>query len=105
MTYAVIIAGGKQYRVEPGQSINIDKVELAPGDNIEFDKVLMIADGDNVQIGAPYLTNSKVEASVEQHGRDKKIKILKFRRRKHHMKRMGHRQWFTKVKINKIHAA
>lgn len=100
--YAVIIAGGKQYRVEVGQSIKIDKIELDVGANVEFDKVLMVANGEQVTVGAPYVANAKVTASIEQHGRDKKVKILKFKRRKHHMKSMGHRQWYTKVKIDRI---
>lgn len=102
--YAVIVNGGKQYRVKEGQFLNIEKLELAPGDTFVFDKVLMLADGGECKIGTPYLAQVKVTASVEAHGRDKKIKILKFRRRKHHMKRMGHRQWFTKIKINSITA-
>ena len=102
--YAVIVNGGKQYRVKEGQFLNVEKLELEPGDTFSFDKVLMIADGGDLQIGAPYLTDVQVTASVEAHGRDKKIKILKFRRRKHHIKRMGHRQWFTKIRINSIKA-
>lgn len=102
--YAVIVNGGKQYRVKEGQVLNLEKLELEPGDTLAFDKVLMYVNGTDLQIGKPYLTGVKVTASVESHGRDKKIKILKFRRRKHHMKRMGHRQWFTRVKINSIQA-
>ncbi len=102
--YAVIVNSGQQYRVKEGQILNVAKIELEPGDTFSFDKVLMLVDGGNLQIGAPYLQGIKVTASVESHGRDKKIKILKFRRRKHHMKRMGHRQWFTRIKINSIQA-
>jgi large subunit ribosomal protein L21 len=102
--YAVIVNGGKQYRVKEGQFLNVEKLELEPGETFTFDKVLMIADGSDLQVGAPYLSGVQVTASVEAHGRDKKIKILKFRRRKHHMKRMGHRQWFTKIRINSIKA-
>ena len=103
--YAVVVSGGKQYRVEKGQSVNIEKVDLALGATFEFDKVLMTADNGSVQVGVPYINGCKVEASVEEHGRDKKVRILKFKRRKHHMKRMGHRQWFTKVKITDIKTA
>ena len=102
--YAVIVTGGKQYRVKEGLILNVEKLELEPGVTFSFDNVLMFVDGANFQIGAPYLTGVKVTASVESHGRDKKIKILKFRRRKHHMKRMGHRQWFTRIKIDSIQA-
>ena len=102
--YAVIVSGGKQYRVKEGQVLNIEKLELEPGDTVNFDKILMLANGSEVQVGAPFVQGGKVTGSVEAHGRNKKIKILKFKRRKHHMKRMGHRQWFTKVKINSIQA-
>ena len=102
--YAVIVSGGKQCRVKEGQVLNIEKLELEPGDVVNFDKVLMVANGSEVQVGAPFVQGSKVTGSVEAHGRNKKIKIQKFKRRKHHMKRMGHRQWFTKVKINSIQA-
>lgn len=100
--YAVIATGGKQYRVEKDQVLFIDKQELEPGASIEFDQVLMIGEGDSVNIGAPYVKGGKVTASVEEHGRDKKVNILKFKRRKHHMKRQGHRQWYTKVKITEV---
>lgn len=102
--YAVIVNGGKQYRVKEGQFLNVEKLELAPGDTFSFDKVLMIANDGDLKVGTPYLNDVQVTALVEAHGRDKKIKILKFRRRKHHMKRMGHRQWFTKIRISSIKA-
>jgi len=100
--YAVIASGGKQYRVTPGQEVSLEKLEPEAGQTIEFDKVLLVADGDNINIGAPYLDNAKVAAEVVEHGRGKKIKIIKFKRRKHHMKHQGHRQDFTKVKITDI---
>lgn len=100
--YAVIEAGGKQHKVEPGKSIKIEKVEIETGQPIQFDKVLLVADGSNIKVGAPYVTGGQVMGEVIEHGRAKKIHILKFRRRKHHMKQMGHRQWFTEVKINDI---
>jgi large subunit ribosomal protein L21 len=100
--YAVIVNSGQQYRVKEGQILNVAKIELEPGDTFSFDQVLMVVDGNNLQIGKPYLQGIKITASIEAHGRDKKVKILKFRRRKHYMKRMGHRQWFTKIKINSI---
>jgi len=103
--YAVIISGGKQYRVKEGQSIKLEKLEAEAGDTIKFDKILMVSDGEKAQVGAPYLTGCSVQADVVKHGRLGKINILKFKRRKHHMKRMGHRQWFTEVKITAIKAA
>jgi large subunit ribosomal protein L21 len=102
--YAVIQTGGKQYRVEQGMSLKIEKLELGAGDNIEFDQVLMYQSGDAVKVGVPYIDGAKVTAKVLSQGRHKKIKIIKFRRRKHHMKHMGHRQYFTEVQITGISA-
>ena len=104
--YAVIKTGGKQYTVKVGDVFSVEQLEKAPGDTVEFDQILLLSkDNNDVQLGAPYLSNTKVVAVVEQQFRDHKIKILKFRRRKHHMKRMGHRQWLTKIKITDIIAA
>lgn len=100
--YAVIATGGKQYKVEPHQTVKVERLREAPGSTILFDKILLVSSGDAITVGAPYLSQAKVQAKVLSHGRHKKIKILKFRRRKHHMKRMGHRQDFTEVKIDEI---
>jgi len=102
--YAVIESGGKQHRVEPGEVLNLELLEAATGDTIDFDKVLMVADGDDVKIGAPYVDGGKVSAEILSHGRAKKVRIVKFRRRKHSRSQMGHRQWFTEVKITNINA-
>lgn len=102
--YAVIESGGKQHRVVEGETLRLEKLEAATGDAIEFDKVLMVGEGDNVKVGAPYVDGGKVSAEVVNHGRGDKVWILKFRRRKHHRKQMGHRQWFTEVKITGINA-
>ena len=102
--YAVIKTGGKQYRVSEGQTLKIEKLEAEKGASVEFDQVLMVADGDNVKIGSPMVAGGKVTAEVTDQGRHAKIKIVKFRRRKHHRKQMGHRQWFTEVKITGIKA-
>ncbi|MGV6807305.1 MAG: 50S ribosomal protein L21 [bacterium] len=102
--YAVIESGGKQHRVVEGEVIRLEKLDVATGETIDFDKVLMVADGDNVQVGAPFVDGSKVSAEVVNHGRGDKVRIIKFRRRKHHRKQMGHRQWFTEVKITGINA-
>ncbi len=103
--YAVIESGGKQHRVVPGETLNLEKLEIATGESIAFDKVLMVGDGDNITLGAPYVIGGKVTAEVVSHGRDKKISIIKFRRRKHHRKQMGHRQWYTEVRILDIQAS
>ena len=102
--FAVIQTGGKQYRVEEGATLKIEKLELGTGDSVEFDKVLMVQSGDAVKVGQPYVEGGKVTATVVSQGRHKKIKIIKFRRRKHHMKQMGHRQYFTEVQITGISA-
>lgn len=102
--HAVIISGGKQYRVQEGDVLKLEKLPVEAGATIDFDQVLMVGEGENVQVGKPYLTGCKVTAAVVGHGRHDKIRILKFRRRKHHMKRMGHRQSYTQVKITGIQA-
>ena len=100
--YAIIATGGKQYRVKPGDQIKVEKIAGNAGEKVEFDRVLLVADDEAVSIGAPYLEGSKVSAEVLAHARAKKIDVLKFKRRKQHMKRMGHRQHFTQVKITDI---
>lgn len=102
--YAVIFSGGKQYRVKEGQSVRLEKLDVTAGDSIEFDKVLMVADGDNIKVGAPYLSGITVKAEVLRQGRGDKIFIIKMKRRKHYMRRTGHRQDFTEVKITGIAA-
>lgn len=103
--YAIIKSGGKQYRVSEGQVIKLEKLDLEAGNVVDFNEVLMVSGDEQSLVGAPYLSGAKVTAEVVQHGRHDKIKILKFKRRKHHMKRMGHRQDYTAVKITGIHAA
>ena len=102
--YAIIQTGGKQYRVAEGDRLRIEKLDAETGAQVEFDKVLMVADGTAVQVGTPYLAAGRVSAEVTEHGRGDKVKIIKFRRRKHHLKRQGHRQWFTELKITGISA-
>jgi large subunit ribosomal protein L21 len=100
--YAVIMTGGKQYRVSPGQVIRIEKLEYTPGEVVVFDKVLMIAQDEKVTLGKPYV--GTVKGEVLSQGRCDKIRIIKFKRRKHHMKHQGHRQYFTEVRITDIAA-
>lgn len=100
--YAVIESGGKQHRVVEGETLKLEKIEVAPGGTIEFDKVLLVGEGEGVNIGTPYVAGGKVTAEVIAQGRHKKVKIIKFRRRKHSMKQAGHRQWYTEVKITGI---
>ncbi|HEY9033129.1 MAG TPA: 50S ribosomal protein L21 [Pseudomonadales bacterium] len=100
--YAVIISGGKQHRVVEGETLKLEKIEAPTASSIEFADVLMVGEGSNVKIGAPLVDGAKVTAEVISHGRHDKVNIIKFKRRKHHMKRMGHRQWYTEVKITGI---
>jgi len=102
--YAVIKTGGKQYRVEEGDTLKIEKLEVGTGESVDFDEVLLVADGDKVTVGQPLISGAKVTAEVVEQGRHDKIRIIKFRRRKHHRKQQGHRQWFTAVKITGIKA-
>ncbi|NOX42568.1 MAG: 50S ribosomal protein L21 [Gammaproteobacteria bacterium] len=102
--YAVIVTGGKQYRVSEGQFFKVEKLNAAEGASVEFDRVLMVANGEDIKIGAPYVDGSKVSATVRAHGRDKKVTIIKFRRRKHSRKKQGHRQHFTEIQITGISA-
>ncbi len=101
--YAVIVSGGKQHRVVEGETLKLEKIEAATGASVEFDQVLMVG-GDAVKIGTPTLEGAKVTAEVIAQGRHDKVKIMKFNRRKHHMKQAGHRQWYTEVKITSITA-
>ena len=102
--YAVIESGGKQHRVVEGETLKLEKIEAATGDTIEFDRVLMVGSGDTVKIGTPVVSGGKVTAEVVAQGRHKKVRIVKFNRRKHYRKETGHRQWFTEVKITGISA-
>ncbi len=102
--YAVFQSGGKQHRVTEGQIVRLEKLEAATGDVVEFDQVLMVSDGNDVKIGAPLVSGGKVTAEIVDHGRGDKVKIVKFRRRKHSRKQQGHRQWFTEVKITGINS-
>jgi len=100
--FAVIKTGGKQYRVKEGQVLKIEKLDIEAGNSVDFNDVLLVSNGDDVKIGAPVVEGALVTAEVVAHGRGDKVKIIKFRRRKHSMTRMGHRQWFTEVKITAI---
>ena len=102
--YAVIKTGGKQYRVSEGETLKVEKLEVEPGKKVTFDEVLMIADGDKVQVGSPHVAKASVDAKVISQGKGKKVHILKFRRRKHSMRKQGHRQLYTEIQIDKIKA-
>jgi len=102
--YAVIETGGKQYRVKQGQRIKVEKLSADEGASLDLDKVLLVADGDDIKVGAPYLNGGKVTVTVKSHGRGEKIRIIKFRRRKHSRSTQGHRQSYTELEITGINA-
>lgn len=100
--FAVIETGGKQYRVAPGQKVKIEKLEANDGDVLSFDKILLIADGENVKVGAPYVAGAKVSAKILKQGRSKKIIVFKYHSKTRERKKKGHRQHFTEVEITEI---
>jgi large subunit ribosomal protein L21 len=100
--FAVFSSGGKQHRVTEGEVVRLELIDAEPGQEVVFDKVLMVANGDDVAVGAPYVDGGQVKGEVVSHARAKKIRIIKFRRRKNSMRRQGHRQWYTAVKITSI---
>ena len=100
--YAVIKTGGKQYRVTPGDMLKIEKLDGEVGDEITFDKVLLTSDGDNVNLGNPYLADTKVYGNIARQGKDRKVIVFKYKKRKGYRKKNGHRQNFTLIKIDNI---
>ena len=102
--YAVFKTGGKQYRATKGDVLKVEKIEAEKGATVELDQVLMVGEGEDVKIGKPYVDGSKVTATVKSHGRGKKVKIIKFKRRKYHLKRQGHRQSYTELEVTGISA-
>jgi large subunit ribosomal protein L21 len=100
--YAVIANGGKQYRVEKGSVLRVEKLSAEPGAQVTFDQVLLVGSGDGIKVGSPRLAGAKVSATVERHGKADKVSIVKFRRRKHYLRMKNHRQQFTEVKITDI---
>lgn len=104
MEFAVIQTGGKQYKVSVGDTVSIEKItgKYAVGDKLTFDKVLLVDDGKNTTIGAPYIAGAKVEGEITQIGRAKKILVVKYKQKSRYLKRNGHRQPFFKVKISSI---
>ena len=100
--YAVIKTGGKQYRVKEGDVLKLEQLLVEVGSKVEFTDVLMLSIDDKITCGTPFVANAIVHAEVLEQGRHKKIRIIKFRRRKHHMKQMGHRQNYTQVRITAI---
>ena len=102
--YAVIVTGGKQYKVSEGDVLFIEKLEAEEGTAVTFDQVLMTGDGEDVKVGAPTVDGASVEAKVVKNGKGKKIYVFKMKRKKNYRRKKGHRQPFTKVEITKINA-
>jgi large subunit ribosomal protein L21 len=102
--YAVIATGGKQYRVIKGETLRVEKLVGEEGSKVELDGVLMVVDGDNVEVGTPMLDKGTVTARIKSHGRGKKVEIIKFRRRKHSRTQAGHRQSYTEIEVTDIKA-
>jgi large subunit ribosomal protein L21 len=100
--YAVIQTGGKQYRVQPGETVQVEKLDAEVGKTVEFSEVLMVADGENIRLGTPHVAGAKVLCEVVDQGRDKKILVYKYRRRKAWHRKQGHRQPFTALKVTEI---
>lgn len=100
--FAIIETGGKQYKVKEGETLRVEKLDAEEGDKVSFDKVLMKSDDGEVEVGKPYLEGSEVEAEVEKQGRDKKKIIFKYKPKKRHRRKKGHRQPFTEVEIKSI---
>ena len=102
--YAVIKTGGKQYRVTEGDVLRVEKLEADAGSSVKFDQVLLVADGDDVKVGAPMLKGGSVSGEVVSQGRNRKIEVIKFKRRKDYQRHYGHRQHYTEVRITGIKA-
>ena len=100
--YAVIKTGGKQYRVKEGDFLKVEKLDYEEGEEITFDRVLAVSDDDGLQVGRPVLEGAEVKAEVVEHGKNKKVEVFKFKPKKRYKKKTGHRQPFTRVKIDQI---
>ena len=102
--YAVIKTGGKQYRVSEGDKLKVETLAAEAGSDVTLDEVIMVGNGDSVTVGAPLVANASVSARVVEHGRASKVRIIKFKRRKHYRRQMGHRQNYTELEITGITA-
>ncbi len=100
--YAIFRTAGKQFRAEPGRTVRIPSVAAEPGSTITFDEVLLGSDGSVVKAGTPLVSGAKVTAEVVKHGKGEKLVIFKFKRRKNYVRKAGHRQKFTEVRINDV---
>jgi large subunit ribosomal protein L21 len=99
---AVFITGGKQYRVAAGDTLRVERLQSEEGSVVDFDTVLLLSDGENVTVGAPYVDGGRVSATVKAHGKGTKVKVVKFKRRKGYLRQKGHRQHYTELEITGI---
>ena len=102
--YAIVNTGGKQYKIQQGDVLRVEKIPGEVGSPVSFDKVLMFSDGDNVNIGRPVLDNVAVKGHIVEQGKDKKIIVFKYKKRKRYRRKLGHRQQYTAIKIDSIEA-
>jgi len=102
--YAVVVTGGKQYKVEEGETLRVEKLAGEVGEEVVLDNVLLFSDGENLNIGQPVLEGAKVKAEIVEQGREKKIIVFKYKKRKRYRKKQGHKQHFTAIKIKQIEA-
>ena len=100
--YAVVETGGKQYKVAEGQTVQVERLEANIGDTIELDRVLMVADGENVQVGQPTLEGARVAATVVEQGKGDKVVVFKYRPKQRYRVKRGHRQLYTRLHIDEI---
>lgn len=104
MSYAVIKTGGKQYRVMAGEILRVELLTAEVDSTVQFDQVLLVGEGESITVGAPLVAGVTVSAKIRAHGRADKIRIVKFRRRKHYKRTQGHRQHYTEIEITGINA-
>ncbi|MBI2201257.1 MAG: 50S ribosomal protein L21 [Armatimonadetes bacterium] len=100
--YAVIETGGKQYKVEKGTTVQVERLDAEPGKELTLDRVLLVADGERVEVGAPVVKGAKVQAKVVGHGRGKKLVVFKYKAKSHYRRKTGHRQDYTTLRIEDI---
>jgi large subunit ribosomal protein L21 len=100
--YAIVKTGGKQYRVSKGDTIYVERLETAVGQQVKLEEVLLVADGENLRVGAPKVAQAAVLGTVVEQDRDAKIRVFKFKKRKHYRRTRGHRQSYTALKIDSI---
>lgn len=100
--YAIILTGGKQYRVQEGDVLSVEKIDAEPNTEVELDKVLAVSKDDNIVVGSPYVEGAKVKATILEHGKGKKVIVYKYKAKKNYRRKKGHRQPYTKIKVQNI---